>query len=415
MLGEADNKRGDLDAALARYKTAEATTSEQLARDGDNAQRIFDHAQSVFWVGYIAWQRGDHAKAKAQFTEYHRLATRLVEIDPTNDDWQAELEYSYSNLGTLAMDEGEAAEAEVWFRKALALSLAKLEKAPEDVERVIAAGQSYAWLADALHRQMDFENAKLTRISELQLYRPFLDRPEINKSVLDSSAAAEYVVAQLEFRQGAVRNAAMRAARSVEYADKLLASDAVVDESIHLGRSSLARILLAEASLALGHTADALTAASQASMIASRLATQDPTTALWRGNHLAQAKIISAKIEASRNNHLEAKSILDDLIAQQRVLAASVDSPAILKVFCAALAARARIERKSHADWIEIIDVVAESSERTTPESRALLAEALFETGDLKTAETIAAEVYERGYRHPEFMLLIAKIPGVAR
>ncbi|MDZ7628812.1 MAG: TIR domain-containing protein [Parvularculaceae bacterium] len=136
MLGEADNKRGDLTAALARYETAAATTSEQLARDPDNAQRIFDHAQSVFWVGYIAWQRGDREKAKAQFTEYHRHATRLVEIDPANDDWQAELEYAYSNLGTLAMDEGEAADAEGWFRKSLEVSDKAIERrTANDIDR----------------------------------------------------------------------------------------------------------------------------------------------------------------------------------------------------------------------------------------------------------------------------------------
>jgi tetratricopeptide (TPR) repeat protein len=167
MLGEADNKRGDLTAALARYETAAATTSEQLARDPENAQRIFDHAQSVFWVGYIAWQRGDHAKAKEQFTEYHRLATRLVEIDPENDDWQAELEYSYSNLGTLAMDEGAAAEAEGWFRKSLEVSSRLLEKNPDYIDRVLAVGQSYQWLADALHRQAKLVLARATRREEI--------------------------------------------------------------------------------------------------------------------------------------------------------------------------------------------------------------------------------------------------------
>ena len=56
LLGEVDSARGNLDAALARYKEAVATTEELLRRNPDDEQRIFDHAQSIYWVGDIAWK-----------------------------------------------------------------------------------------------------------------------------------------------------------------------------------------------------------------------------------------------------------------------------------------------------------------------------------------------------------------------
>ena len=63
-MGEIANTRGDLDGALGRYREALASTAEQLRRDPDNPQRLFDHAQNVFWVGYIAWQRGQTEQAR---------------------------------------------------------------------------------------------------------------------------------------------------------------------------------------------------------------------------------------------------------------------------------------------------------------------------------------------------------------
>ena len=51
LVGEIDNSRGDLVSALAAYEAAAATTGEQLRRAPDNPQRMFDHSQSVFWVG----------------------------------------------------------------------------------------------------------------------------------------------------------------------------------------------------------------------------------------------------------------------------------------------------------------------------------------------------------------------------
>ena len=58
LMGEVANARGDLDGALRRYQEALAGTAEAVRRYPDDPQRLFDHAQNVFWVGYIAYQRG---------------------------------------------------------------------------------------------------------------------------------------------------------------------------------------------------------------------------------------------------------------------------------------------------------------------------------------------------------------------
>ena len=67
LVGEMQNMRGDLDGALAAYKDAARTTEEQLNRDPENPQRLFDHSQSVFWVGYIALQTGKADVAESEF------------------------------------------------------------------------------------------------------------------------------------------------------------------------------------------------------------------------------------------------------------------------------------------------------------------------------------------------------------
>ena len=103
LIGEVDNLRGDLDAALRSYEQA-ATTREQLERDPDNPQRLFDHAQSEFWVGYIAWQRGDLDQAERHMHAYHDYAQRLVTLEADRAEWRTELGYAFSNLGTLTVE-----------------------------------------------------------------------------------------------------------------------------------------------------------------------------------------------------------------------------------------------------------------------------------------------------------------------
>ena len=59
MIGEIDVRRGDMASALKAFRSARDTTAELLARAPNDPQRIFEHAQSVYWVGYYDWQHGD--------------------------------------------------------------------------------------------------------------------------------------------------------------------------------------------------------------------------------------------------------------------------------------------------------------------------------------------------------------------
>jgi len=75
LVAEVRNLRGDSEGALAAFRQTAATTQELLARHPNDGQRIFDHAQSVFWVGQIAWQRGDTAAGIGNLKEYSRRLT----------------------------------------------------------------------------------------------------------------------------------------------------------------------------------------------------------------------------------------------------------------------------------------------------------------------------------------------------
>src|SRR5207249_5842276 len=111
LIGAIRDQRGDLPGALAVFNEAAASTGELLARKPSDPQRIFDHAQSLYWVGYAAWKRGLLEDARLRFLDYQKLADRLVAIDPRNDDWRAEVGYANSNLGTVLLAQGQADEA----------------------------------------------------------------------------------------------------------------------------------------------------------------------------------------------------------------------------------------------------------------------------------------------------------------
>ena len=66
-MGEDNETRGDLDQALAKFAEAHRVTAALLARDPENADRIFGHAQSEYWVGRVHELRGQWQSALPRY------------------------------------------------------------------------------------------------------------------------------------------------------------------------------------------------------------------------------------------------------------------------------------------------------------------------------------------------------------
>lgn len=171
--GEDNEKRGDLKTAQAQFEEARRTTAALLVAKPHDPQRIFDQAQSEYWVGFINWRNGDGAAAKAGFEAYAALAARLVKIDPKNAAWRAETGDAESNLGMLALRQaGDLPTAERHFAAALATAQSVATLKPSDTEAQIDIADGYAWLADSERLQGDFAGAIANRAAQ----RRFLDK-----------------------------------------------------------------------------------------------------------------------------------------------------------------------------------------------------------------------------------------------
>lgn len=408
MLGEADNKRGDLKAALARYETAAMTTGEQLARDPENPQRLFDHAQSVFWVGYIAWQRGDRDKAKRQFTDYHDYAQRLVAKDPANEDWQAELEYAYSNLGTLAMDAGEAAEAEAWFRKSLAIALKRLEQDPDDVERVLSAGQAYAWLADALFAQVRISDASVIRREEEALYAAAL-RSKTSEHDLKIALATNYAAqSRILIGVNLPRDAVAMADRAAQIADAMMKSDP--HNSVNVDRASMSWSRVGEALVYIGECDRAIPALSEAISLARTLIRKDGDVTRWNAKLLAHPLLFVARCDAEAGRTLAAEQGFDEVASMLKPVISSQAADRInLRRFAMAIAGKARLSLQRTESWNEIIRLLTDEPTNLEPELQILLAEAHLTLGRPDLAGPILNGLMSSDFRHPDFVSLEAR------
>jgi tetratricopeptide (TPR) repeat protein len=410
LLGEVDNTRGNLDAALARYKEAAATTEELLRRDPDDQQRIFDHAQSVYWVGDIALKRGDMATVTDYWTQYRDFGLRLVELDPDKDEWRTELAYGHRNLASLALDEGDLKAAEAGFRRALEISAALAARHPDDKETQIALAQDYAWLAEAEERLGAFAAAEQSNAREAAIYAALLATDAEDDSILRQQSVNGRVRARIVMASGDAARA-----REILLALVPLHEDRLAREpknSRWLDYYGLLQIDIGAAELTLGDAEAGHLAAVAALGLAERLLALDPssiewaTTNRWRALLLAVRCVLESGELATAARYLaQAEMLAANLSITQNDLL--IDKLAVRTNFLnAKLAELSGDHVEANRIAVRLIESVMRFLPKSGFENRMDFLDTLMLAGETVKAAAIANDLETAGYRHPDFIRL---------
>jgi hypothetical protein len=104
--------------------------------------------------------------------------------------------------------------------------------------------------------------------------------------------------------------------------------------------------------------------------------------------------------------------ILAEVEEHLRELVANDSDPIILRHYCAAIAARARIDGKE-SRWRQIVDRLGAEPENHGLESLTLLIEAHSRLGETAKAIEIATRLFRAGFRHPDLIKLFDEFPDL--
>jgi hypothetical protein len=196
-------KAGDLKTAREKVDDAYKITAALLASRKDDPKRIFAHAQSEYWTGFISWREGKAAAAESGFQAYARLADRLVAAEPANADWQLEPIYASVNLGMLALRQaGDPALAERYFHRSLASLDVILRRKPDDPEAQSERQKDLAWLADSQRLQGRLREAAATRDTQRRLLEATLGKSPRNVEAKRFLLANDLAVARIAVLEG---------------------------------------------------------------------------------------------------------------------------------------------------------------------------------------------------------------------
>lgn len=222
LIGEIRDLRGQPAEAQRAFEQAAETTALLLSKAPNDGQRIFDHAQSVYWVGYAAWKRADGRNAEARFLEYLGLAQRLTQIDPANPAWLAEGAHARINLGVVQLGMGRANAAVTTFQAAGELFGALLPRRPE---LGLDLANSHGWLAKSYAAQGAHDKALDWLRRRIDVLRAVPDSGR-SRTVQREIMLAHLEIAHQELSLGRLSQSAANVALAVGMADELVKTDA---------------------------------------------------------------------------------------------------------------------------------------------------------------------------------------------
>jgi tetratricopeptide (TPR) repeat protein len=224
-MGEDDHRRGDYAAASVKFQEAHRVTEALLKASPRDPARIFAHAQSEFWVGYVDFTSQHFAEASTRFVAYRALARQLTQIEPNNMQYWRELGYAHGNICTLAITRQGPTKDLHDCRDALVAMERVARATPGDKSIQADLANRHAWMADAFKLVGREKDALKEREQQMAIIDALRRDDPKNATYLQAWMLARYSTAQLLHAMKQQARAASMSREARRVIDQLIASD----------------------------------------------------------------------------------------------------------------------------------------------------------------------------------------------
>lgn len=222
-MGEDDETRGDDKAAIIKFREAERTTSTLLAQAPNDPERIYDEAQSEFWVGSVDYRRKQFASAARHFLQYKHLSSALVATDPHNSLYLQEAGYADGNLCVLALEDNRHPTKAI---SPCTTSLREFQEAARNLKQqsriVDDLINAHAWLADAFRYSGDLTHAKSERQAEERILDTQMASDPRNMDLKETWVETQRALAILDKQAGDVSSSRDKLMRDLKVVEEMI-------------------------------------------------------------------------------------------------------------------------------------------------------------------------------------------------
>jgi tetratricopeptide (TPR) repeat protein len=398
LMGQVAYERGNLQAAQRLYREATLGTAEAINRNPDDPQRLYDHAQNIFWSSEIARVRGDAPTAETGMREYKRLADQMVALDSDNMKWRMERQNAESNLGIFLLQQRRFPEATQQLARALRSMEGLTAADPGNNSYRESENESRAWFADSLFAAGQIDEAIAQAQDQIVSLRSLLSQTR-SAEYRQRLVPAERTLGEFYFFRGRLSEALGSTRAAVSDADALVSNDPANGRWRYYG--ARARLNLSEQLLAQTDWKGATAAASEACSELQRLLATDQTDQRWKAS-FAECWIMRSRIAIAAADPQAAQAYARKAVETAKSIK-STDAMTDRYTLAVAYRVDGDVRRLLHDDfgartaWQAGLALVSSVAEK--PNEMAEHARLLERTNQLGPARALASRLAQMGYR----------------
>jgi len=177
LIGEVEDKLGHSVEAARSFEKSYAITLYNKIAEPDSPNRIFEHARSAYWQSVPHRRSGNHQAEMPFLKEYETLARQLVDMNPSNSDYIAELAMAKTNCGRVQMALNDHKDARTRLQTAAEL-FETLTRDNESSWLKQRQAENFAWLSESFRHSKDYSRSYELRQQQTQiLAQQYADNP----------------------------------------------------------------------------------------------------------------------------------------------------------------------------------------------------------------------------------------------
>lgn len=169
VLGQVALETVDFEKARQEIEAAARVTKEIYVRNPNDADAIFAHAQSEYWVGEVHKLSEDYKAALPHWETYAQLGKFLHEKDSSNHDWIMERGWGSNNIAFIHLKLGQPDLAEQFYRDAARYFELAIEIEPKSNEPKFELANVLEGLAQLENETGSKEKAMTIRMRQLEI------------------------------------------------------------------------------------------------------------------------------------------------------------------------------------------------------------------------------------------------------
>lgn len=402
LMAEIAYARGDSGDALRQYEAALAGTAEAIRRAPNDPQRLFDHAQNIFWIGELARDRGQLDVAAEASREYKSLASRMVELEPDNMRWRVETQYADANLGIVLLAQRRFGDAAQSFRRALVTIQGLANADPGNGEYRLGLVEALAWLADAELAAGRLNQAISLRERQVAIINQLLDRSGGDVGFREKLVPAYRALGHALGWRGSLDPAIVNFRRASDHAQALISVEA--QNQTWISYAAAARLDLASYLLTRGDLSSAVAEARTGCDLAEGLRHRDQSVVHWRTAH-RDCLSMQSQIALASGDPRRALQLAQEALADAKAIRSG---EALADIYSVARATRAvgDVHRRlgnstdARAAWLAAIAQLPDGVVER-PVEMAERMQLLERAGRSAEARPLRAKLNAIGYRSP--------------